>query len=53
LYIVCYREKTGQNAGICFEAQGYADALNYPQFVSTQLNPDEKYQFFTIFKFSF
>ena len=47
------REKTGQNAGICFEAQGYADALNYPQFVSTQLNPDEKYQFFTIFKFSF
>ncbi|MDO4879739.1 MAG: aldose epimerase family protein [Capnocytophaga sp.] len=47
------RTKTGQNAGICFEAQGYADALNYPQFVSTQLNPEEKYQFFTIFKFTF
>lgn len=45
------RKQTGQNAGICFECQGFADALNYPQFASTQLNPDEEYSYFTIFKF--
>lgn len=46
------RKHTGQNAGICFECQGFADALNYPQFQSTQLNPGEKYSYFTTFKFS-
>lgn len=46
------RKSTGQNAGICFECQGYADALNYPQFQSTQLNPDQEYSYFTIFRFS-
>lgn len=45
------RKQTGQNAGICFECQGFADALNYPQFPSTQLNPDEKYKRFAIFRF--
>ncbi|MFJ1409690.1 aldose epimerase family protein [Capnocytophaga canimorsus] len=45
------RKATGQNAGICFECQGFADALNYPQFQSTQLNPQEEYKHFTIFKF--
>lgn len=46
------RKKTGQNAGICFECQGFADALNYPQFQSTQLNKDEVYSYFTEFEFS-
>lgn len=47
------RKHTGKCAGICFEAQGFADALNYPQFQSTQLNPNQEYQYHTIFKFSF
>ncbi|GIZ16233.1 aldose epimerase family protein [Capnocytophaga catalasegens] len=46
------RKSTGQNAGICFECQGFADALNYPQFPSTQLNPDEEYSYFATFRFS-
>lgn len=45
------RKSTGKNAGICFECQGFADALNYPQFQSTQLNPEQEYSYFTIFKF--
>lgn len=47
------RKKIGKNAGICFEAQGFADAPNRPEFPSTILKPNEKYQHFTIFKFIF
>lgn len=47
------RKMTGKNAGICFECQGFADALNYPQFQTTQLNPDQEYSYHTIFQFSF
>lgn len=47
------RKKTGKNAGICFEAQGFADALNHPNFQSTQLNPEETYAYYTNFKFLF
>lgn len=45
------RKKTGKNTGICFECQGFADALNYPQFQTTQLNPEEEYSYFAIFRF--
>ncbi|WP_392448787.1 aldose epimerase family protein [Capnocytophaga canis] len=45
------RKSTGQNAGICFECQGFADALNYPQFPSTQLNPEDEYSYFATFHF--
>lgn len=47
------RKYLGKNAGICFEAQGFADAPNRPEFLSTILNPNEKYQHSTIFKFIF
>lgn len=47
------RKKLGKNAGICFEAQGFADAPNRLEFPSTILNPNEKYQHSTIFKFIF
>lgn len=47
------RKKLGKNAGFCFEAQGFADALNHPNFQSTQLNPNQEYNYFTNFKFIF
>ncbi|MDO5105120.1 aldose epimerase family protein [Capnocytophaga sp.] len=47
------RKKLGKNTGFCFEAQGFADALNHPNFKSTQLNPDETYNYWTNFKFIF
>lgn len=47
------RKQLGKNAGFCFEAQGFADALNHPNFQSTQLNPNEEYNYFTNFKFIF
>lgn len=47
------RKKTGKNAGVCFEAQRYPDALNHSQFPSNQLNPGETYQYETHFKFHF
>lgn len=47
------RKELGKNAGFCFEAQGFADALNHPNFKSTQLNPGEEYDYFTNFKFIF
>ena len=46
-----HRKTLGQNKGICFEAQGYADATKHPQFNNVVLLPNEVYEFFTEFKF--
>ena len=46
-----HRKTIGQNRGICFEAQGYADATKHPQFDNVVLRPKEEYNFFTEFKF--
>ena len=46
-----HRKTLGQNKGICFEAQGYADATKHPQFNYIVLLPNEVYEFFTEFKF--
>lgn len=46
------RKTIGQNKGICFEAQGYADATKHPQFDSVVLLPNEEYNYFTEFKFN-
>lgn len=50
---VAGRKTIKKNAGLCFEAQGFADAPNQPSFKSTLLNSGEKYQHQTIFKFNF
>lgn len=47
------RKQIGKNAGLCFEAQHFADAPNRPEFPTTLLNPNETYQQSTIFKFIF
>ncbi len=47
------RKAVSKNAGICFEAQGFADAPNHPEFKSTILKPGEKYNQQTTFKFLF
>lgn len=39
-------------AGLCFEAQGFPDAINHPTFPSTILRPDQTYRQITQFKFS-
>ena len=44
------RKTIGQNTGICFEAQGYADATKHPQFNSVVLKPQDTYRYFTEFK---
>ena len=41
-----------QHAGVCLESQHYPDSPNKPQWPSTQLNPGEKYQSHTAYKFS-
>ncbi|AVM49425.1 aldose epimerase family protein [Capnocytophaga sp. oral taxon 878] len=46
------RKAIGENKGICFEAQGYADATKHPQFDSVVLLPNEEYNYFTEFKFN-
>jgi len=38
--------------GFCLETQHYPDSPNHPDFPSVVLNPGEKYQTSTIFKFS-
>ena len=38
--------------GLCLETQHYPDSPNHPNFPSTVLNPGEKYQTTTIYKFS-
>ena len=50
-YILHTAKLLGQNKGICFEAQGYADATKHPQFNNVVLLPNEVYEFFTEFKF--
>lgn len=42
----------GKNQGICFETQGYPDAINHPHFPSTICRKGEKYQTTTVYKFS-
>lgn len=48
--------KTGgnyeQRTGLCLETQHYPDAPNRPEFPSVVLNPGEKYQTRTTYKFS-
>ncbi|MBN2090119.1 galactose mutarotase [candidate division KSB1 bacterium] len=41
-----------QRHGFCLETQHYPDSPNQPNFPSTVLNPGEKYQTTTIYKFS-
>ncbi|MFW5657690.1 MAG: aldose epimerase family protein [Bacteroidota bacterium] len=38
-------------SGLCLETQHYPDSPNHPDFPSTVLNPDEKYESTTIYKF--
>lgn len=47
------RKTLQQNAGICFETQGFADAPNHEAFLSTVLKRGEKYHHTTTFKFIF
>ncbi|VXB88478.1 aldose epimerase family protein [Maribacter litoralis] len=42
----------GKRSGFCFETQHYPDSPNQPQFPSTVLDPGEKYETKTTFKFS-
>ena len=48
---VAHRKTIGQSRGICFEAQGYADATKHHHFDSVILRPEEKYEYFTEFQF--
>ncbi|EID72717.1 aldose epimerase family protein [Imtechella halotolerans] len=47
------RNAMGPLSGICFEAQGYSDAPNQPNFPNNYLTPQEKYSRYTIFEFIF
>ncbi|MCR4661923.1 MAG: galactose mutarotase [Clostridia bacterium] len=40
-----------QNGGVCFEAQHYPDSMNYPQFPSVVLRPNETYTQKTTYRF--
>jgi len=42
----------GPNSGLCLEAQRFPDAVNCARFPSIILQPEEKYQHKTIWKFS-
>ncbi len=44
--------KYGKRSGFCIETQHYPDSPNKPAFPSTVLNPNEKYETTTIYKFS-
>jgi aldose 1-epimerase len=39
------------HAGLCLEAQGWPDAPNHPDFPTTRLNPGERYQQRTRYRF--
>lgn len=41
-----------RRSGFCLETQHYPDSVNQPNFPSTILNPGEKYQSTTLFRFS-
>lgn len=47
------RKALKKNAGICFEAQHFPDALNHAAFPDTVLYPGKPYHFYTLFKFIF
>lgn len=47
------RKALKKNAGICFEAQHFPDALNHAAFPDTVLYPGKRYHFYTLFKFIF
>lgn len=51
-----HKSKTGgmyeQRSGLCLETQHYPDSPNQPSFPSTVLNPGERYQTKTTYKFS-
>lgn len=38
------------NTGLCFEAQGYVDAVNHPQFPSVLLSPRDKFERVIVFE---
>ncbi len=44
--------KYGKRSGFCIETQHYPDSPNKPDFPTTVLNPNEKYETTTIYKFS-
>ena len=44
--------KSAHRSAVCFEAQHFPDSPNRPYFPSTVLNPGEKYNQKTIYKFS-
>jgi aldose 1-epimerase len=41
-----------KNGALCFEPQGYPDALNHANFETVELNPGEQYQQTIVYKFS-
>ncbi|MDT0553485.1 aldose epimerase family protein [Urechidicola vernalis] len=45
-------KKLGKFSGVAIETQHFPDAINQPNFKTTVLKPDEKYEQTTIFKFS-
>ena len=42
----------GRYAGVCLETQHYPDAIHHPHFESYVLRPQDKYDTFTIFRFT-
>ena len=46
-------KKSGKNAGIAIETQGFADSLNHENFEPTTLKAGEEYKHSTQFKFDF
>ncbi|MRI62633.1 galactose mutarotase [Ornithobacterium rhinotracheale] len=46
-------KKSGKNAGIAIETQGFADSLNHENFEPTTLKAGENYEHTTKFKFNF
>lgn len=45
-------KKYPKRAAICLETQHFPDSPNQPHFPSTELKPGEKYQSFTVYRFS-
>ncbi|KAL4354128.1 hypothetical protein GQ457_06G037010 [Hibiscus cannabinus] len=40
------------HSGLCFETQGFPDAVNHPKFPSQIVNPGEIYRHFMVFRFT-
>lgn len=45
-------KKYPRRAALCLETQHFPDSPNQPHFPSTELKPGEKYQSFTVYRFS-